>query len=214
MQFANVNMLNTVSQRLAASAPPGILGAVTKGGANVYSQEPTYGRAFESDLEKQNRFNAQIDTLLYGGSVDRRYMNLLNGDNVIDRQQKAISTIVAPAQNTRAAAMQQMAQQLPQSAMMSTIVEPQPKPVATLPPPPESLPPPPEKMTESKVTEGFEGFKKAHASIGVFMIGIIIVFILYITIQTYISQKKLEMMMEWYASGESKGQLFDKWINK
>lgn len=213
MQFANVNMLNTVSQRLASSAPPAILGSVNKG-ANTYMQDPTYGRAFESDLDKQNRFNEQIDTLLYGGSVDRRYMNMLNGDNTIDRQQKAIATIAAPAQNNRAVVMQQMTEQLPQSAMIGTIVEPPPKPVVTLPPPKEQQPTPPEKIAESRVTEGFEGFAIRHSSLGMFMMAVIVVFTLYLVVQMYISQKRLEMMMEWYASGETKNPLFDRWSNK
>ena len=210
MQFANVNMLNNVSQRLANSAPPGILGSTAKN-ANTYTQDPTYGRAFDSDLDKQNRFNEQIDTLLYGGSVDRRYMNMLNGDNTIDRQQKAISAVVAPAQSNRAMVMQQMTEQLPQSAMIGTIVEPPPKPVNTLPPPKELQPTPPEKIAESKVTEGFEGFANRHSSLGMFMLCVIIIFILYLVVQMYVSQKKLEMMMEWYASGETKNPLFDKW---
>ena len=207
MQFTNVGMLNTVSKRLTSnvnpSAPPGVLNA--EGGVNgYYTNETTLGGGNMTDLMKQQRFDEQINNLLFGGSVDRRYMRMLNGDNTLDRQQKSLEVISNEPVNQKQLAVQHMSQQLPQQAMLGTvndtIVKPSsqpvmPTPVATS---PVEVPPAPERVKESQVTEGFMGFCNTHSGGVSMIICFVFVFIMFIMLQMYFTQKKMELMLEMY----------------
>lgn len=212
MQFTNVGMLNTVSKRLTAntnpSSPPGILDAV--GGVNgYYTTDTTMGGANISDLAKQQQFDAQLNDLLFGGSVDRRYMRMLNGDNTIDRQQQAVGVISNAPANPKQLEIQAMQQQLPKQAMLGTVNDTIPKPSsmpvfnpakATAPVDSPIAPPPsPERIKESQVTEGFVGFCNVHSQGLSLLAGLLIAFVLYMLLQMYLIQKRLEMMMEFYA---------------
>lgn len=207
MQFTNVGMLNTVSKRLTSnvnpSAPPGVLNA--EGGINgYYTNETTLGGGSMTDLMKQQRFDEQINNLLFGGSVDRRYMRMLNGDNTLDRQQKNLEVISNEPVNQKQLAVQHMSQQLPQQAIMGSVndnvVQPSnqpvmPTPVATS---PVEVPPAPERVKESQVTEGFMGFCNTHSGGVSMIICFVFVFVMFIMMQMYFTQKKMELMLEMY----------------
>lgn len=197
MQFTNVGLLNNISKRLATSNSPGILNA-TGGINNMYTQDTTLGGAHISDLEKQQRFDEHINNLLFGGNVDNRYMRLLNGDNSMDRQQKAYHAICDKPVNQKEIAVNNMARDLQQTAVFSNISEPIEKPVEVI-TPPDKVETPKEVIKESHVAEGFDGFMHNHSSSSSILLGLLVVFVLYLIVQIYVSQKRLEMLMDIYA---------------
>lgn len=202
MQFTNAGMLNTVSKRLTVntnpSASPGILNA--EGGVNgYYTNDTTLGGANMTDLMKQQRFDEQINNLLFGGSVDQRYMRMLDGDNTLDRQQKALQVISNAPVNQYPVAVRSMAQQLPQQAVLGTVNDTIEKPsIVPQAPPPLAPPPqtPPERIKESQVTEGFVGFCNTHGGGISLIVALFVIFIVYMLVQMYISQKRLEWLIE------------------
>lgn len=215
MQFTNVGMLNTVSKRLTAnanpSAPPGVLNA--EGGVNgYYTNETTLGGGNMTDLMKQQRFDEQINQLLFGGSVDRRYMRMLNGDNTLDRQQKALEVVSKEPVNQKQLAIQNMSQQLPQQAIMGTvndtIVKPSNQPIPPAPPAsPIETPTPPERIKESQVTEGFVGFCNTHSGGLSLLVCFVFMFVMFMLIQMYLTQKKMEMLLELYTGPGASAKL-------
>lgn len=200
MNFPNTGMLNTVTKRIATSSVPGLLNASANGISNVYLTDPSLGGAFMSDMAKQIKFEEHLNKMLYGegGSLDGRFLNLLNGDNTYDRQHKSITGLVKPKENDRPEAIQKMNEQLPQTAGLGTVQEIEDKPLIT--PPEQPAKPQAPQLNDNQVEEikTVEPFKSKMSCVTyshVIIITILVVFALYLMIQMYISQKKLEMIL-------------------
>lgn len=145
--------------------------------------------------------------------MDRRYMRMLNGDNTIDRQQKGLEVISNEPANQKQLAVQNMSQQLPQQAMLGTvndtIVKPSNQPVMPTPVAvsPIETPPAPERVKESQVTEGFTGFCNTHSGGMSLLICFVFMFVMFMLIQMYLTQKKMEMLLEMYTGPGPKAKL-------
>lgn len=175
-----------VSQ-LTHSQAPGILNSVSDGSNNYNSYDiKVLGTQYMSELDKQTSFNNQINSLLFGGGK-----NTTAVENVINNQQ---SRVMNSLQNTRESVaiqqkqnnVQQVAKKLEQTAEVSNIND----------------------LSDSPIVETFEGFDnsstpqfiqtspKSNNSTFVVIICIFAAFVLYLMIQIYVSQKKVEMLME------------------
>lgn len=231
MQFPNVGMLNTVTKRIATSSVPSIMNASATGLSNSYMYDNRLGGAYVSDIERQTRFDDQINNLLYGNSIDPRLMKLFNGDDTYDRQGKNINGLVSEPVSTRAQSMTNLSNQLQQTGTIGSVVgdtagisgvtstTPSPSgfngninaPVngtstGTLISAAVANNPKNNLIANGAITsddfgamyaDQKEGFLTAAmgSTMGSIVICMIVMFALYLMIQTYLSQKKVEMML-------------------
>lgn len=186
-------MLNAVTKRLATSNVPGILSSESQGIDNNYRYDHQYGNAYMTEMDKQVLFDKQLNEIVFGGTTDPRYNRLLNGDDTLDRQVKGINQVVSKPIETREKVIQNMSNQLNQTAVMNSIDSDEPlKPAKTVNPPPskEDIQ---QRLDEIYSTEKFTISDMVQSNGGTILICLMIAFVFYIMIQLYISQKRIEM---------------------
>lgn len=183
MYFQNPRMIS----QLTHSQAPGILNSVSDGSNNYNSYDiKVLGTQYMSELDKQTSFNNQINSLLFGGSK-----NTTAVENVINNQQ---SRVMNSLQNTRESVaiqqkqnnVQQVAKKLEQTAEVSNINDLSDSPIV------ETF----GEYDNSSAPQIIQSSPKSNNSTFVVIICIFAAFVLYLMIQIYVSQKKVEMLIE------------------
>lgn len=189
MYFANVGMLDNVTKRLATSNMPGILNSTTANGGDIYSYADDHGIPHQTQMSKQVQFDNAINDMLYGPlSNNQRTMNETVDAAVNDRQIRNINNVTSKPINI---IENTMPQQLNQTAPMSTIITNEPT----------KIPEPPKtkaqqiNFDEIYSTEKFTAMDVLNSNGGSILIGILIAFIMFIMIQMYVSQKRIELYL-------------------
>ena len=197
-EFPNFGLINQMSKHIANNASPKILDYQTSGSRGyVYTPSSTdlvtHTIPVNNSISQQQRFNAIADQLIYNNNVFRENEKnnnnsvypLSNNSNVeqrIIRQGSVIDSLIDPQHanynTTNINSDQNIA--LNNTASQGRINDTSGK-------------------KESFITEGIFDMKTKDSQNKLNVIGVVIIcFILFMLIQLYLSQKKLEFMMSIY----------------